>query len=86
MRRPELRKSVADRETAFKASNRAVSEDGRFPMTPQRILKDVRELFPEDGIILTDVGWNENGVSQQYGISMPDGSPYKPEWADIAKA
>ena len=31
-------------------------------MTPQRILKDVKEVIPEDAIIFTDVGWNKNGV------------------------
>ena len=73
IRRPELRKSIAEHKAAFKASNRQVSEDSRFPMTPQRILKDVHEVFPEDGIIVTDVGWNKNGVGQQYDITMPGG-------------
>jgi acetolactate synthase-1/2/3 large subunit len=42
-------------------------------MTPQRILKDVAEVFPRDGIIVTDVGWNKNGMGQQYDITMPGG-------------
>ena len=73
VKRPELRKRIAEWKTAFKASNKAVAEDDRYPMTPQRILKDVAEVFPSDGIILTDVGWNKNGVGQQYDISMPGG-------------
>jgi len=73
IKRPELRKSIADYKTAFKAFNKAISEDGRYPMTPQRILKDVGEVFPEDGIIVTDVGWNKNGVGQQFDITMPGG-------------
>jgi acetolactate synthase-1/2/3 large subunit len=73
IRRPELRKAIAEYKSAFKASNKQVSEDGRYPMTPQRILKDLHEVFPEDGIIVTDVGWNKNGVGQQYDISMPGG-------------
>lgn len=73
IRRPGTRKLIADSKAAFKESNRALAEDGRFPMTPHRILKDVREVFPEDGIIMTDVGWNKNGVGQQFDITMPGG-------------
>ena len=40
-------------------------------MTPQKILKDVREVLPEDAIICTDVGWNKNGVGQQFDIVNP---------------
>ena len=40
-------------------------------MTPQRILKDVKEILPEDAYIFTDVGWNKNGVAQQYDITVP---------------
>lgn len=70
--KPELRAEIAKYRAEFKESNRAISEDGRFPMTPQRILKDVREVFPTDGLIFTDVGWNKNGVSQQFDITEPD--------------
>lgn len=45
---PELREQIAAAKAAFKASNEAISNDGRFPMTPQRILKDVKEVIPED--------------------------------------
>lgn len=70
--RPSLRKEIAEYRANFKASNVAISEDNRYPMTPQRILKDVREVFPEDGLIFTDVGWNKNGVGQQFDITKPD--------------
>ncbi len=73
IKRPELRRSIADFKLAFKASNKEISEDSRYPMTPQRILKDVHEVFPADGIIVTDVGWNKNGVGQQFDITMPGG-------------
>jgi acetolactate synthase-1/2/3 large subunit len=69
--RAELRKQIAEYKKSFKESNREISEDSRFPMTPQRILKDVREVFPEDGIIVTDVGWNKNGMGQQFDITNP---------------
>ena len=55
---PELRAQIAKAKAEFKKSNEAISNDSRFPMTPQRILKDVKEVIPEDAIIFTDVGWN----------------------------
>ena len=68
---PELRAQIAKAKAAFKESNAAISSDGRFPMTPQRILKDVKEVIPEDAIIFTDVGWNKNGVAQEFDITLP---------------
>lgn len=70
--RPELRTKISNYKKDFKESNRAMSEDNRYPMTPQRILKDVREVFPKDGLIFTDVGWNKNGVGQQFEIIEPN--------------
>lgn len=69
--RPELRKAIAEAKAEFKKQNEAISNDSRFPMTPQRILKDVKETIPEDAHIFTDVGWNKNGVAQQYDITVP---------------
>ena len=40
-------------------------------MTPQRILHDVKAAIPEDAVIFTDVGWNKNGVAQQFDITVP---------------
>ena len=68
---PELRARIVEAKAAFHEANRAISEDSRFPMTPQRILKDVKEVLPEDAIIFTDVGWNKNGVAQEYAITVP---------------
>ena len=68
---PELRAKIAETKAAFKKENEAISNDGRFPMTPQRILKDVKEVLPEDAHIFTDVGWNKNGVAQQFDITVP---------------
>jgi len=68
---PELRAMIAENKAAFKASNVGIAEDSRFPMTPQRILKDVKEVIPEDALIFTDVGWNKNGVAQQFDITIP---------------
>ena len=69
--RPGLREKIAKAKADFKASNVAISTDSRFPMTPQRILRDVKDTIPEDAIIFTDVGWNKNGVAQQFDITIP---------------
>lgn len=69
--RPKLKEIIRENRAAFRESNRNISEDGRFPMTPQRILKDVKDVIPEDTIIFTDVGWNKNGVAQQFDITIP---------------
>lgn len=69
--RPALRALIAERKAAFAASNTEISNDGRFPMTPQRILKDVREQLPADALVFTDVGWNKNGVAQQFNVEIP---------------
>ena len=71
IKKPELREKILENRKTFKESNKAISEDGRFPMTPQRILKDVKEAIPHDAIIYTDVGWNKNGVAQQFDITVP---------------
>ncbi|AOT70494.1 thiamine pyrophosphate-binding protein [Geosporobacter ferrireducens] len=71
VQRPELRKEIKAYKEAFKKSNQEVEASSQFPMTPQRILQDVRETLPEDGIILTDVGWNKNGMGQQFPITVP---------------
>ena len=42
-----------------------------WPMRPERILSETREVLPADAIITTDVGWNKNGVGQQFDILTP---------------
>ena len=69
--KPELRKEIADFKANFKKQNQPICDDGRFPMTPQRILRDCKAILPEDALIFTDVGWNKNGVAQQYDITVP---------------
>jgi acetolactate synthase I/II/III large subunit len=69
--RKGLRAKIADGLATF-ATNWAtqrVSEE--FPMRPERVLADVRKALPVDGFIVTDVGWNKNGVGQQFGIQTP---------------
>ena len=69
--KPELRDTIKVNRGSFRESNISISVDSRFPMTPQRILKDVKEVIPEDSIIYTDVGWNKNGVAQQFDVTLP---------------
>ncbi|MFG6149414.1 thiamine pyrophosphate-binding protein [Halobacillus sp. B23F22_1] len=64
----QIRQEIANNRLAFNESNRELKEDNSFPMMPQRILADVREVLPRDGYITTDVGWNKNGVGQQFPV------------------
>ncbi|WBW50040.1 thiamine pyrophosphate-binding protein [Peptoniphilus equinus] len=66
-----LKEEIKAYKEGFKKSYADIANDSRYPMTPQRILKDVREVLPEDAIICTDVGWNKNGVGQQFEITQP---------------
>ena len=50
---------------------RSTSQSAAYPMRPERILAAVREVLPRDAIITTDVGWNKNGVGQQFPIYTP---------------
>jgi len=43
----------------------------QFPLRPERILSELRKAVPEDGFVVTDVGWNKNGVAQQFSITVP---------------
>ena len=40
-------------------------------MRPERILADLRAALPRDGYVVADVGWNKNGVGQQFPIYEP---------------
>ncbi len=71
MERPGLKETIAAKRIAFKANNKKMEASDAFPMMPERILAEVRELLPRDAIITTDVGWNKNGVGQQFPIYTP---------------
>jgi len=43
----------------------------QFPMRPERILADLRAVLPRDGYVVADVGWNKNGVGQQFPVYEP---------------
>jgi len=69
--RQETKTKIGDFRREFFASNQEMATSSAFPMMPERILADVRELIPRDAIITTDVGWNKNGVGQQFPIYTP---------------
>ncbi|GAA2334064.1 thiamine pyrophosphate-binding protein [Streptomyces kunmingensis] len=66
--RPGLRDTIAAaRRSVFDAAMDAGRSD-TFPLRPQRILTDLRESLPADAVLVTDVGWNKNGVAQCYEL------------------
>ena len=69
--RAELKSNIAVFKTEFKASNAEMRTSDAFPMMPERILADTRKALPDDAIITTDVGWNKNGLGQQFDILTP---------------
>jgi acetolactate synthase-1/2/3 large subunit len=58
-----------ERET-FLAPSRSNALSSEVPLLPERILTDLRRAVP-DAILVTDVGWNKNGVAQQYPVDDP---------------
>jgi len=69
--RREVRTRISIGRREF-AENWAHQRDSnQFPLRPERILAELRKAVPEDGFIVTDVGWNKNGVGQQFPITVP---------------
>ena len=77
VKRPALVAEMAANRESFVASNLEWAESNDFPMAPQRILADLRKALPRDSYICTDVGWNKNGLAQQYPVYEP-GSIFTP--------
>ncbi|MBT4931851.1 MAG: thiamine pyrophosphate-binding protein [Rhodospirillaceae bacterium] len=71
LKNPVLAAEIAAYRLDFKASNAEMESSDAFPMMPERILADVRAAMPRDAILTTDVGWNKNGVGQQFPIYTP---------------
>jgi acetolactate synthase I/II/III large subunit len=69
--RGRLREEIARGRTAFAANWDHQWTSDQFPLRPERILAELRKAVPEDGFIVTDVGWNKNGVGQQFPITVP---------------
>src|SRR6186713_168518 len=69
--RGSLREDIARGRREFAAHYDHQWKSDQFPMRPERILSDLRRALPEDGFLVTDVGWNKNGVAQQFPITVP---------------
>ena len=69
--RGALRDDIAKGRREFAANWDHQWKSNQFPMRPERILSDLRRALPEDGFLVTDVGWNKNGVAQQFPITIP---------------
>lgn len=67
----ELADRIAKARSDFAAGNAAMQGSDAFPMMPERILADLRRAMPRDAILTSDVGWNKNGVAQQFNILTP---------------
>lgn len=72
IKHPEIKEKIRKAREIFDKENLSLRTDGRYPMTPQRILWEVKQVLPEDALIFTDVGWNKNGVAQQYEVTKTD--------------
>jgi len=71
IQRKKLSLEIASYREEFKNQNTEMEQSDAFPMMPERILAEVREVLPRNAIITTDVGWNKNGVGQQFPIYEP---------------
>jgi acetolactate synthase-1/2/3 large subunit len=70
--RPRQRAGLRDTITAARrtlfADSRGRGASDNFPLRPERILTDLRAILPADAVLVTDVGWNKNGVAQCYEL------------------
>jgi acetolactate synthase-1/2/3 large subunit len=69
--RGRLRDDIARGRKAFAANWDHQWSSDQYPLRPERILAELRRAVPADGFIVTDVGWNKNGVGQQFPITVP---------------
>ena len=69
--RGTTREDIARGRREFASHHEKQWRSQQFPMRPERILSDLRRALPEDGFLVTDVGWNKNGVAQQFPITVP---------------
>lgn len=66
-----LKSEIAANRETFRGGILAAQQSNAYPLRPERILADVRAVLPRDAIITTDVGWNKNGVGQQFPVYTP---------------
>jgi len=68
VQRPALREEIRSVRSALFAESRERGQSDQFPLRPERILRDLHDALPADAILVTDVGWNKNGVAQSYQL------------------
>jgi acetolactate synthase I/II/III large subunit len=68
--RPGLRETITTARSELFAASQERGRSTNFPLRPERILEDLRTTLPADAVLVTDVGWNKNGVAQCY--ALPD--------------
>jgi acetolactate synthase-1/2/3 large subunit len=68
--RGRLREEIAHGRADFSSNWAKEWSSDQFPMRPERILSELRKALPPDGFVVTDVGWNKNGVAQQFPITV----------------
>jgi acetolactate synthase-1/2/3 large subunit len=71
VRRPGLREQIRAARSGLFAASRERGSSDKFPLRPERILTDLRAALPPDAVLVTDVGWNKNGVAQCYELPEP---------------
>ena len=69
--RGNLRDTIRTARASAFAAAREQGRSDAFPLRPQRILADLRDTLPADAVLVTDVGWNKNGVAQCYELPAP---------------
>ncbi|WP_436534300.1 thiamine pyrophosphate-binding protein [Actinoplanes sp. HUAS TT8] len=67
-RQPGLRDRIVAARTQLFADSAERGRSDQFPLRPERILADLRASLPDDAVLVTDVGWNKNGVAQCYPL------------------
>jgi len=67
----QLAGEIAEFRSGFIEANQPMATSDAWPMMPERILADCRTALPDDAYLVTDVGWNKNGVGQQFPIREP---------------
>jgi acetolactate synthase-1/2/3 large subunit len=66
--RPQLRARIRAARSELFAASADRGRSDQFPLRPERILADMRSALPDDAVLVTDVGWNKNGVAQCYPL------------------
>lgn len=71
LNRDELIAQIAEARENKKKMLVEDQQSDSWPMNPARILKVLSEKMDPDAFLLTDVGWNKNGVGQQMELTTP---------------